>query len=313
MDHTDGFTVFAGTANPELAGAVARELGVRLGASAVERFPDGEVSVRLEEPVRGREVFIVQPTSPPVNEHLVELLAFADACRRSSAAAITAVVPYFGYARADKRHGRREPITASMAAGLMEAVGIDHVVTVDVHAPQIEGFFRAPVDSLTAVPALAGALEGRLGDGAAVVSPDAGRVKMATEYAHRLGASVAVLHKRRESGTETEVTHVVGDVSGRPCLIVDDMISTGGTIAESVKALLEAGARPGVTVAATHGLLLEGARAKLDREGVREVFVTDTVRVTTQDWPRLRVVSVAPLIAGAMRRFLADGSLSDLF
>jgi len=169
---TGEFVIFAGTANPDLARAVARELGVRLGACAVERFPDGEVSVRLEESVRGREVFVVQPTSPPVNEHLVELLAFADACRRASAARTTAVVPYFGYARADKRHGRREPITASVVADLFEAVGIAHVLTVDVHAPQIEGFFRIPMDSLTAVPALCEALGGRLHGGAVVVSPE---------------------------------------------------------------------------------------------------------------------------------------------
>jgi ribose-phosphate pyrophosphokinase len=309
----DGFTIFASTANQELAGCITRELGVRLGARTVERFPDGEVSVRLDEPVREKEVFIVQPTSPPVNEHLMELLAFADACRRASAARVTAIVPYFGYARADKRHGRREPITASMVADLLQAVGINHVVTIDLHAPQIEGFFHAPLDSLTAVLALCDALRERLPQGAVVVSPDAGRVRMATEYAHRLRTSVVMLHKQRQSGTETRVTHVVGDVRDRVCLIVDDMISTGGTIAESVEALLEAGARPEIIVAATHGLLLDGARDKLSHEAVREVFVTDTVSVAGKDWPQLRVVSVAPLIAGAIRRFMADGSIGDLF
>jgi ribose-phosphate pyrophosphokinase len=308
----EGFTIFAGTANPGLAANVARELGVRLGASSVERFPDGELSVRLDEPVRGREVFVVQPTSPPVNDHLVELLAFADACRRASASRVTAVVPYFGYARADKRDGRREAITASMVADLMQAVGINHVVTVDVHTPQIEGFFRAPVDVLSAVGVLCDVLRGRLPEGAVVVSPDAGRVRMAAEYAHRLGAPVVVLNKRRESGTETKVTHVVGDVRDRPCLVVDDMVSTGGTIAEGVGALVAAGARPEVTVAATHGLLVDGARDKLERAGVRALFVTDTVPTTQEGWPRLQVVSVAPLVAAAIRRFLADGSLGDL-
>jgi ribose-phosphate pyrophosphokinase len=309
---TNNFTIFTGTANADLARAIAAELGVRLGASVVERFPDGEVSVRLDEPVRGREVFIVQPTSPPVNEHLVELLAFADACRRASAERITAVVPYFGYARADKRHGRRVPVTASMVADLMQAVGIGHLVTVDVHAPQIEGFFRVPVDNLTAVSVLMDVLSERLQEGAVVVSPDAGRVKMATEFAHGLKTSLVVLHKRRESGTETEVTHLVGEVRDRACLIVDDMISTGGTIVESVEALVAAGARPAITVAATHGLLLEGARDKLSRAGVREVFVTDTVSVAEKDWPQLQVVSVAPLIAAAIRRFLVDGSPGGL-
>ncbi len=283
-----------------------------LGACAVERFPDGELSVRLDEPVRGREVFVVQPTGPPVNEHLVELLAFADACRRASSARVTAVVPYFGYARADKRNGRREPITASMVADLMQAVGITHVVTLDAHTPQLEGFFRIPFDSLSAVGVLAKVLREKLPEGAAVVSPDAGRVRMAAEYAQRLGAPVVVLLKRRESGTETRVTHVVGDVRGRPCLIVDDMISTGGTIVESVKALVAAGARPGVTVAATHGLLLDGARYKLERAGVREVFVTDTVATAGEGRAQLHVVSVAPLVAAAVRRLLSNESLGDL-
>ena len=307
----DDFTIFAGTANPALAKAIASELGVLLGACAVERFPDGETSIRLDEPVRGREVFIIQPTSPPVNENLIELLAFADACRRASAERITAIVPYFGYARSDKRHGRREPITASMVADLMQAVGIDHVVTVDVHAPQIEGFFRVPMDNLMATPVLVEALRDTSGM-VVVVSPDAGRMKTATDFAHRLKTSVVVLHKRRESGTETEVTHLVGDVRGRSCLIVDDMISTGGTMAESIDALLRARARPEIIVAATHGLFLPGTREKLSHKAVRTVFVTDTVQAREQNWSQLCVVSIAPLIAAAIRRFLWNRSLGDL-
>jgi len=284
--HTDkrvlNAVLFAGTANWPLAREIARELGTPLGRCEIERFPDGEVAVHLDEPVRRREVFVVQPTSPPVNEHLVELLAFADACRRASAERITAVIPYFGYARADARHGRAEPVSARMVADVLEAVGIDHVITVDPHAPQLEGFFRVPVDSLTAVPVLCDALRDALPPNAVVVSPDAGRVRMATDYAHRLGmrgTDVVVLHKRRESGTETEVTHVVGDVRDRACLIIDDMISTGGTIAESVDALLKAGARPEITVAATHGLFVREAREKLSRKEIREILVTDTVAV----------------------------------
>src|ERR671935_73778 len=186
----DDFIIFSGTANPDLAAAIARELGVRLGRCQVERFPDSELSVQLLSSVRRKEVFILQPTSPPVNDHLIELLACADACRRASAGHITAVVPYFGYARSDKRHGRREPITASMVADLMQAVGIDHVVTIDLHASQIEGFFHIPVDSLTAAPMLARAVALRHPDAAVIVSPDAGRVKMATEYAHLLDVPV---------------------------------------------------------------------------------------------------------------------------
>ena len=310
---SDAFTILAGTANPALAAAIARDLGVQVGACVIDRFPDGEVAVRLLEPVRRKEVFLVQPTSPPVNDHLVELLALADACRRAAAARITAIVPYFGYGRADKRHGRREPITGRMVADVLEAVGIAHVVTVDLHTPQIEGFFFAPVDSLTAMPTLCRALRDRLPADVVVVSPDAGRVRLATLYAQRLGVPVVVLHKRRESGTETEVTHVVGDVAGRPCLIVDDIVSAGGTVAESIRALLAVGARPEIVVAATHGVLLAGARDKLDQAGVREVWVTDTVPVDDKDWARVRVVSIAPVIAGALERFLADGSISDLY
>jgi ribose-phosphate pyrophosphokinase len=308
----DDFVIFAGTANAELAACVARHLGVSLGACMVKRFPDGETLVRLDINVRGREVFIIQPTQPPVNDHLVELMAFADGCRRASARSITAVVPYFGYARSDKRDGQRVPIMATMVAELMQAVGIEHVVTVDMHTPQLEGFFHIPVDSLTAVPVLADAVRARLAKGTVVVSPDSGRVRMATQFAHQLRTSVVVLHKRRESGNETIVTHLVGDVRGRACLIIDDMISTGGTIAESIDALIRAGARPEFTIAATHGLLLDGATETLNHESVREVIITDTVAAKDNAWPKLRVVSVAPLIAGAIRRFLTDGSLGDL-
>jgi ribose-phosphate pyrophosphokinase len=292
---------------------VASELGTHVGACEVNRYPDGDVAVQLLESVRRKEVFLMQPTSPPVNDHLVELLALADACRRSGAAQMSAIVPFFGYARADKRHGRREPIMARVVADLMEAVGIDHVVTVDLHTPQIEGFFHAPVDSLTAIPALCAALHERLPDDIVVVSPDVGRVAMATRYAKQcFDAPLIVLHKRRLGSAKTEVTHVVGNVEGRACLIVDDMISTGGTIAESIAALLQAGARPEITVAATHGLFAVDARRKLSHAAIRDVFVTDTVRVDADDWPQLHVVSVAPLLADAVRRFLEDGSLGEL-
>lgn len=308
------FVLFAGSANPALAEQVAAELDTAPAACAVERFPDGEVSVRLDESVRRREVFLIQPTAPPVDANLIELLALADACRRSAAARVTAVVPYFGYGRSDRRGpGRRSPITASLVAALMQAAGIDHVITIDLHTPQIEGFFHIPVDALSAVPTLCDELRDRLPADLVVVAPDAGRVKMATDYAHRLGVGVVVLHKRRDGATATEVTHVVGSVRGRPCLVVDDMISTGGTIAGSLAALAQAGARPEVLVAATHGLLLAGAEAKLDRPELAEVLVTDSVVVPAPaGGPRLRVASVAPLLARAIGLILAGGSLGDL-
>jgi ribose-phosphate pyrophosphokinase len=293
--------LFAGTANPGLAEAVARELETSLSACEVEQFPDGELSVRVDDSVRGGDVFIIQPTSPPVNEHLLELLGFVDACRRASAARITAVMPYFGYARGDRRSAPREPIMASLVAELMQCAGVDHVILVDVHAPQLEGFFRIPVDHVSAVPALCESMRAQLPPRVIVVSPDAGRVKMATDYARRLAAPLAVLHKHRESATETEVTHVVGDVRDRVCLLIDDMIATGGTIIESVRALREAGARPEFYVAASHGLLLGDACTRFANEGVRSVFATDSVVPRLRCDAPLHVTSIAPLIAETIR------------
>ena len=216
------FTILAGTASPALGAAIAQELGVPVGACDIARYPDGEVAVQLRESVRRKEVFLVQSTAPPVDEHLVELLALADACRRAVALRITAIMPYFGYGRSDKRSGRREPIMGRVVADVLQAVGTGHVVTVDLHTPQIEGFFHAPVDGLTAVPTLCDAMRGRLPRDVVVVSPDAGRVRLASTYARCLGAPVVVLHKRRESATQTAVTHVVGEVAGRACLLVDE-------------------------------------------------------------------------------------------
>jgi ribose-phosphate pyrophosphokinase len=296
--------IFTGTANDELANLVAQGLGVRLGASAVSQFPDGEVSVEILEPVLERDVAIVQPTSPPVNDHLVELLAFVDACRRAGARRIWALMPYFGYGRSDKRHGRHEPISASMVADLLECVGVDHLLTIDLHAAPAEGFFRVPVENLSAVPILCEAVRGRLPRGALVVAPDPGRLRMAMEYAERLKTAAVVLHAAGRT------LRVVGRVRGRPCLIVDDIVATGNTITRAVEALVRAGARPEFTVAATHGLLLSGARDKL--KSVRDVFVTDTVRVDEKEWPTLRVVSVAPLIVAALQRLLSDGAPNDV-
>jgi ribose-phosphate pyrophosphokinase len=308
----DPFILFSGTASTKLAAHTAQLIGQEPGHRTIERFPDGEVNVHLDEPVRGRDVFLIQSTSPPVNDHLVELLALADACRRSSARFVTALVPYFGYARSDKRHGRRAPIAASMAACLMQAVGIQHVVTVDLHAAQIEGFFHIPVDSLTAVPAMVQALRDKLPAGTVVVSPDEGRFKMATDFARRLDAPVVVLHKERKDGAATSVLNVVGEVRDHPCLIIDDMISTGGTIAEAVEALLREGARPGMSIAATHGLFVGNARDRLRHPAIQAIYVTDSVPAPADPWPGLNVVGLAPLLAAAIRRFRSDESIRDL-
>lgn len=297
---TDSFVIFSGNASRGLAADIARRAGTSLGSAAVGRFPDGEVDVVVRERVRDKDVFIVQSTAPPVNDHLMELLALVDACRRASASRICAVVPYFGYARSDKRHGRREPIGARLVADLLQTAGIDHLITIDLHAPQIEGFFRIPVDSLTAVDVLCDAIAHRLPDDTVVVSPDAGRLRMATAYADRLRTSVVLLHKTRESGSHARVTHVVGAARGKHCLVVDDIISTGGTIREAVDMLSGAGALPGVVVAATHGVFAPGARAIMTRSGMGDVFVTDTIEQRDR-WPGLHVVSVAPLLADAIR------------
>jgi ribose-phosphate pyrophosphokinase len=295
------FALFSGSANLPLAEAVARHLAVPLGRSQVTRFPDGETFVEVLEPVRGKDAIIVQPTSPPVNDHLMELLAFADACRRAGAHHVTAVVPYFGYSRSDKRQGRREPIMASVVAALLQTVGVDHLITVDPHAAQIEGFFHVAVDSLTAVPALHAALHGHLPADTVVVSPDAGRVGMATAYAQLLQTSLVVLHKERLSGTETAVTRVVGDVSGRACLVVDDIVSTGSTIAHAIGALLAAGARPEFTVAATHAVLGDAAHANLAHPALRHFYATDSIATDGRAWPSLTTVTIAPLLASVIR------------
>ncbi len=304
--------LFTGTANPSLAAAIAAELHTPLAACAVERFPDGEISVCLNTSVRGQDVFLIQPTAPPVNDHLMELLVLADACRRAAARRITAIVPYFGYARADKRQGRREPITASMVAQLLQLVGIGQVLTLELHTAQIEGFFTIPVDSLTAVPILAEAARPLLPERVVVVSPDTGRVRMATEYAHRLEAPVVVLHKQRKSGTQTEVTHIVGDVRDQACLIVDDMISTGGTLARSIEALLQGGARPEMVIAATHGVFVTGAWKALHHPSIRAILVTDTIAQPVQNRPHLRIISAAPLLATAIQQLIANGSLRSM-
>ena len=293
---------FAGPANPALAADVARELGTTIAPCVFTAFPDGEVSVEIGTSVAGRAVVLLQPTSPPVNDHLLELLSFTVACRRASAASVTAVVPYFGYARSDRRQGRRVPVSASMVAELMRAVGVHHLITLDVHSPQIEGFFRIPVDDCSAVPVLADALRRHVGERSVVVAPDLGAARLAGAYGQRLELPVAVVHKLRRSATAVTSTGITGDVHHRTCIIVDDMIKTGGTIESAVHALREAGAEGTVAVAATHGVLTTAAWERLARAGVDELVLTDSVVVPPHDAPSTRVVSVAALLAGQLGR-----------
>jgi ribose-phosphate pyrophosphokinase len=310
---TRPFILLTGTAHPALAADIANQLRVTLGRCRVERFPDGEVTAELQQSVRGRDVFIVQPTSPPVNDHLVELLVMADACRRADADRITAIVPYFAYARSDKRSGRRVPVTARAVADMMQSIGINHVVTLDAHTPQIEGFFRIPIDNLSTVPTMCAALESRLTSDTVIVSPDLGGVKRATEVGERLGRPVAICVKRRTDGTSVEVTQVIGDVRDRACVIVDDMLTTGSTITEAAKAIRAHGARDAMVVMASHGVFIPGARQKMRDVGVSEVVVSDSIAADQDgDLPVTRV-PIATLLADVVERLMAAGSLRDLY
>lgn len=294
-----GLVIVPGSAHPKLATEIARLTGVSQIPVQVDRYPDGELTVRLLEAVRGRSAVIVQPTGPPVDAHLVELLALADACRRAAAAHVIAVVPYLGYARGDRRHGRREPIMASLTARLIETSGVTHLVAVDLHAPQIEGFYQIPVDDLSPFSTLVEAVRAELPEDVIVVSPDLGRLGFATRVADELHTDVAAVQKRRLGGAETQALQVIGDVRDRSCFIVDDMITTGGTIAGCVDALLRAGARADIVVAATHGLFVAGADERLQVPAVRMIWVTDTLPQADQ---RRSVIAIAPLIAAAVER-----------
>jgi ribose-phosphate pyrophosphokinase len=309
----DNFVVLSGSANPALARAIAERLASRLASCRIERFPDGEISAELEQTVRDQHVFVVQPTSPPVNDHLMELAALADACRRAAAHRVIAVAPYLGYARADRRKHRRVPIMGRIAADLLEASGVQHLVTMDLHSPQIEGFFHIPVENLSAVPLLVETLRGRIASDSVVVSPDFGAVQRASAFAEMLGCSIAILPKRRLSGSEVEVSKLIGEVAGRPCVILDDMISTGGTILKAIEAVRDAGGRPDILVVATHGVFTAGAREKLLAAGAADLLVTDTVAACPGGDAGVRRVSVAPLLAAALRRIAVGESLRDLF
>jgi ribose-phosphate pyrophosphokinase len=310
----DDLAVFSGTAHPELAQRIAECLGTRLGPLKIERFPDGEIFVRVETSVRGKDVFVIQPTCSPVNENFTELLIILDALRRASPARISAIIPYYGYARQDKKVGGREPITARMIADMLTVGGADRMLMVDLHSPQIQGFFDIPVDHLTAVSIICEHLKRRDLSDAVVVSPDAGRINMATEYSNRLGLPVVIIHKRRTGPEQTQVAHVVGDVAGKKPIIIDDMITTGGTMARSVEALLKQGAKPEVLIAATHAVLVGKAIEHMSHPAVKELVVSDTIPIAPEKrMEKIAVVSISPLVAEAIARIHADRSVSEMF
>lgn len=306
--------VFCGNAHPVLARRIADHLGLKVSSMDVSRFPDGEIRVQVLESIRGADAFVIQPTCPPVNENIVELLVMTDALKRASAGRITAVVPYFGYARQDKKAAGREPITARMVADIMTTVGVDRMIAVDLHSAQVQGFFGFPVDHLTAVNVFSRYLAAKEVPDLVVVSPDAGRVKLATQYANLLGAPVVIIHKRRLGPEQPEVAYVVGDVRDRRPVIIDDMITTGGTIDRSVSALLDYGAKPEIYVAATHPVLVGRSVEYLSNPAVREVIVTDTIPIPADRMSeKVSIVSVTPLIADAIRNVHTDSSVSSLF
>jgi len=305
-------TVFAGSANGPLAQAVANTLGARLGHLTLNRFPDGELHIEIDETIRAHDVFVVQPASAPVGEHLLELLLIADACHRAGAARVTAVIPYLGYARQDRRANGREPVAARVVADLLQAGRIDRIVAVDLHVVSLEGFFAIPLEHLSAVPLLAEAARATVGPEAVVVSPDLGAVKLTERYAARLHLPVAIVHKTRVSGEEVRAERVVGDVLGRIPLIVDDMISTGATIEAAISALLAAGARPEVTVVATHALLVGTAAQRLAALPIRRLIATDSVAIPEGRRLPLEVVSIGPLLGETIDRLHRGQSLGDL-
>lgn len=316
MGNCRQIAIYSGTANIELAEAIAARLGEPLGRRELRRFPDGETHVQIEQSIRGRDIYIVQPTSPPVNENLVELLIMIDAFHRASAGQITAVLPYYGYARQEKKSTGREPISARLVADLIATAGADRVVAIDLHAPAIQGFFSIWMDHLTAVPILAGYLRTVRSADDVIVAPDTGRVKLADLYARSLGLPLAVLYKRRLGPQQTETGAVVGEVGGRRPIIIDDMISTGTTVQRAVETLLTAGAAPDVIVAATHGLFVDEAVQRLSAPAIKEIIVTDTVHVPATiraALGRVTVLSVAPLLAETIRRLNRNESISALF
>ena len=308
--------VFTGSANPQLATDITRYLQMPLGRAHVGRFSDGEVNVELMENVRGRDVFVVQPTSPPANDHLMELLVMVDACRRASAGRITAVVPYFGYARQDRRpRATRVAITAKVVANMLASVGVDRVLTVDLHADQIQGFFDIPVDNVYASPVLLGDVWRQKYADLVVVSPDVGGVVRARAIAKRMDdADLAIIDKRRPRANESEVMNIIGEVEGKVCVLVDDLVDTAGTLCHAATALKEVGAKL-VVAYITHPVLSGPAVDRIDASQLDELVVTDTIPLSeaAQACPKIRQLSVAGLLAETMRRIRDEESVSSLY
>ncbi len=308
--------LLSGRSHPELAESVADELGIALSPTLAYDFANGEIFIRFRESVRGTDAFVLQSHTTPINTWIMEQLIMIDALKRASAKRITVIVPFYGYARQDKKHRGREPISARLMADLFKAAGADRLMTVDLHTSQIQGFFDGPVDHLFALPLLAEHVASRVAtDRITVVSPDAGRVRVAERWTDVLGAPLAIIHKRRDPDVPNQVRvfEVVGDVKDRVCVVVDDMIDTGGTIVKAAETLFENGAKD-VIVAATHGILSDPARDRLQQSQISEVVVTDTLPIPPErQFDKLTVLSIAPILATAINEVFTDGSVTSMF
>jgi len=308
--------LLSGRSHPELAESVADELGIALSPTLAYDFANGEIFIRFRESVRGTDAFVLQSHTTPINTWIMEQLIMIDALKRASAKRITVIVPFYGYARQDKKHRGREPISARLMADLFKAAGADRLMTVDLHTSQIQGFFDGPVDHLFALPLLAEHVASRVStDQITVVSPDAGRVRVAERWTDVLGAPLAIIHKRRDPDVPNQVRvfEVVGDVKDRVCVVVDDMIDTGGTIVKAAETLFENGAKD-VIVAATHGILSDPARDRLQQSEITEVVVTDTLPIPSErQFDKLTVLSIAPILATAINEVFTDGSVTSMF
>ena len=317
IPHGKEIKVFTGSSNPDLADMICKNLGISLGKSTVTAFADGECSISINEPVRGVDVFIVQSTCKPVNDSLMELLVMIDAMKRASAGRITAVIPYFGYARQDRKAKARDPISAKLVANLLTVAGADRVLTMDLHAAQIQGFFDIPVDNLYGAPLFATHYLRRFGYGRedmVVVSPDVGSVARARSFAMKMGLGLAIVDKRREKANSSEVMNIIGNVEGKTCLLLDDMVDTAGTIAGACHVLQDAGAKS-VTVVATHGVLSGPAIDRINDSVIDELLLLDTIPYP-KDKPacdKIHYLPVAPMFAEAINRIYEEMSISSLF
>jgi ribose-phosphate pyrophosphokinase len=305
--------IFSGRSYPELGRQIAGHLGISLGKVELETFSNGEIYIRYEDSVRGCDAFVVQTCSEPINRNIMELLLLIDALERASAKRISAVIPYYGYSRQDKKTRAREPISARLISDLLTVAGADRVLTMDLHAGQIQGFFSGPMDHLTAVPLLASYISRQDFQELVIVSPDAGRVKMADKYTDHLGVPMAILHKRRPGHNQAEVLHVIGEVEGKTAVLVDDMIDTAGTLVTSSEALIKAGAAE-VYACATHGIFSGPAKERLDASPLKKVVVTNTLPIPEERLSaKVEVLSIASIFANTIASVFKDESVSELF